>query len=92
MTEIVSVHVRISGDVQGVGFRAWAARRANSLGLSGWVRNMPNGDVEAVFRGRAADVDAVLAICRRGPPLARVARVETLGPAGPVEGAFVIRS
>ncbi|HEX9905146.1 MAG TPA: acylphosphatase [Propylenella sp.] len=91
VAEIISVHVRISGDVQGVGFRAWTERRANSLGLSGWVRNLPNGDVEAVFHGEAAGVDAMLAVCRKGPPLARVARIEMLGPTAPVGGVFAVR-
>src|SRR5687768_17659563 len=51
-TETRSVHVRISGQVQGVSFRDWTQRRAAALGLSGWVRNLANGDVEGVFRDR----------------------------------------
>ena len=67
MAETRAVHVLISGFVQGVGYRAWAERRATALGLSGWVRNRSNGDVEAVFSGPAEAVDAMLAACRQGP-------------------------
>ena len=48
---IQAVHVLIMGRVQGVGYRAWVAREANAAGLSGWVRNLSSGDVEAVFSG-----------------------------------------
>jgi acylphosphatase len=91
MFEIRSVRVRISGLVQGVNFRAWTERRASALGLSGWVRNLPDGDVEAVFSGPADAVDAMLAACREGPRLARVDEVAVVGPAEPVEGRFAIR-
>ena len=66
MAETRSVQVRIAGRVQGVSFRVWTERRANALGLSGWVRNLPDGDVEAVFSGPAEAVDAMLAACREG--------------------------
>lgn len=91
MSSVRSVQVRISGFVQGVNFRAWTERRASALGLSGWVRNLPDGDVEAVFSGPADAVDAMLAACREGPRLARVDEVEIVGPAEPVEGRFAIR-
>ena len=86
------VHVRISGRVQGVSFRAWTQRRATALGLSGWVRNLASGDVEAVFSGYTEHVDAVLADCKQGPRLARVARVEIIGAPEPVSGPFRIRA
>ena len=86
-----SVHVLIGGRVQGVGFRAWTERRARSLGLAGWVRNLPDGDVEAVFSGPAEAVDAMLAACREGPRGARVTKVEVVGNAPPESGRFVIR-
>ena len=92
MAEIRAVHVSISGLVQGVGFRAWTERRAVALGLSGWVRNVWTGDVEAAFSGPADAVEAMLAACREGPPGARVERVEVLGPAEPVTGPFTIRT
>ena len=87
-----SVRVRISGRVQGVGFRAWTERRASALGLSGWVRNLPCGEVEALFCGPPAAVEAMLTACREGPRLARVEDIETLGPAEPVSGPFTIGS
>jgi acylphosphatase len=86
-----SAHVRISGRVQGVGFRAWTERRANALGLSGWVRNREDGDVEAVFSGPREAVDAMLAECRTGPRHAAVARVEILGSAPIETGHFAAR-
>lgn len=72
-----AVAARITGKVQGVWYRAWTQQEATRLGLRGWVRNCPDGSVEAVFAGPAADVDAMLQSCRRGPPEARVERVET---------------
>jgi acylphosphatase len=69
-------HVHVSGLVQGVGFRWYATRRARELGLSGWVRNLPDGRVEAVFEGEDEAVDTMVAWCGRGPSGARVERVE----------------
>ena len=92
MAETRSVQVRISGRVQGVSFRVWTERRANALGLSGWVRNCPDGRVEAVFSGPAEAVDAMLAACREGPRLARVEKVEIVGDVEPPSGPFTIRS
>lgn len=66
------VRVRVSGKVQGVFFRATCAERARALHLSGWVRNARDGGVEAVFEGDPESVEAMLAWCRAGPPLARV--------------------
>ena len=68
--------VVIRGRVQGVFFRAEARDRARSLGLAGWVRNNPDGTVEAVFEGDRGRVDSMLAWCRRGPALAQVDDVE----------------
>jgi acylphosphatase len=70
------VHVAIHGQVQGVGYRAWTARRAGSRGLKGWVRNCRDGSVEAVFAGEADEVEAMIAECRDGPYGARVVTVE----------------
>ena len=92
MSTTRSVHVRIFGRVQGVSFRVWTERRANALGLSGWVRNLRDGSVEAVFSGPSDAVDAMLAACRDGPRLARVDKVEVIGAAEPVAGQFTIRS
>jgi acylphosphatase len=86
-----SVRVLISGGVQGVGFRYWTERQAGRLGLSGWVRNLASGDVEALFSGPREALDAMLAACREGPREARVARVEVVGEEEPVTGGFEIR-
>jgi acylphosphatase len=78
------VRVVVHGRVQGVFFRDTCRRTANQLGVSGWVRNRPDGAVEAVFEGAADDVDAMLAWCRSGPPMAKVDSVES--EEEPVEG------
>ena len=86
---IRSVHVRIGGRVQGVGYRAWTVDEAQRRGLSGWVRNRADGDVEAVFSGPAATVDDMIAACRRGPFSARVDHV-MIDVAEPVSGPFTV--
>ncbi len=70
--------------MQGVGFRYATRRRAESRGVYGWVRNNPDGTVEAVFEGEPEQVDALVAWCRRGPSGARVdeVRVELEAPSG----------
>ena len=74
-----TVHLRIEGRVQGVGYRAFVEMRAAALALNGWVRNRRDGSVEAVVQGRPATVDNMLEQCRRGPPGSRVDRVEIIG-------------
>ncbi len=68
----VRAHVVISGRVQGVCFRMETERAAANVNVLGWVRNRPDGTVEAVFEGDRKDVDQMLAWCRQGPPLAKV--------------------
>jgi acylphosphatase len=65
-------HVTIKGRVQGVGYRYFVEREAQSRDLEGWVRNRRDGSVEAVFAGPAEAVAAMIAACRRGPSSARV--------------------
>ena len=65
-------HVTIRGRVQGVGYRYFVEREAQSRDLEGWVRNRRNGSVEAVFAGPAGAVTAMIAACRSGPSSARV--------------------
>ena len=69
-------HVIIRGRVQGVGYRAWTEVTALEHGLEGWVRNRRDGSVEAVFGGVADGVAAMIADCRRGPPGARIERID----------------
>lgn len=73
MTKVL--HASISGRVQGVGYRAWVAREAESLGLRGWVRNRRDGSVEAVFKGGEDAVVRMLDECWQGPRGAKVDNV-----------------
>jgi acylphosphatase len=68
--------VVVHGFVQGVGFRFAVERAAASRGVSGWVRNRPDGTVEAVFEGERPDVEALVELCRQGPRGAEVERVD----------------
>lgn len=76
MAEPHAVRLLISGRVQGVGFRAWAARKAADLGLAGWVRNLTDGRVEALVQGPGVDVARFIQLCHRGPTMARVDLVD----------------
>jgi acylphosphatase len=78
----VTRHLRISGRVQGVGYRDALRSEALARGVSGWVRNRRDGTVEAVLQGSAEDVDAVIAWTGRGPPAAKVAAVQVVEAAG----------
>lgn len=69
-------HLLIGGRVQGVFYRASCADEAQRLGLGGWVRNLPDGRVEAVAEGPREDVERFIEWCRHGPPMSRVAGVE----------------
>ncbi|MGH2672568.1 MAG: acylphosphatase [Actinomycetota bacterium] len=77
------VRVTVSGRVQGVFFRATCARLARDAGLGGYVRNLPDGRLEAAFEGEKRAVDAIVDWCRRGPDLALVDSVEVV-PEDPV--------
>jgi len=72
----VRVHIFVSGRVQGVFFRSETRYEANRRNVAGWVRNTHDGRVEAVFEGEKEDVEKVIDFCRRGPPGARVAKVD----------------
>jgi len=78
----VTLHLIIAGHVQGVGYRYALRGEALARGVAGWVRNRRDGTVEAVLQGDAAAVDAVLAWARRGPPAARVERVDARAAPG----------
>jgi acylphosphatase len=67
--------VRVSGRVQGVGYRAWVEHQARNHSLEGWVRNRRDGSVEALFAGPETLVSEMVARCHRGPSSARVAGV-----------------
>lgn len=92
------MHVIVSGEVQGVGYRYTMRMVARDEGVSGWVRNREDGSVEAEFSGTAAQVDAVLAWMAEGPPGSRVtdarvsdARVSDAAGPAPLPVPFEVR-
>ena len=89
----VALRATVSGRVQGVFFRDSTRREAEALGLSGWVRNLPDGRVEAWFIGPRAACERALAFLRVGPPRAQVTGVEFEWDTAPVDApsAFEIR-
>ena len=89
--ESVRRRVVVDGFVQGVGFRASCARRAVDAGLAGWVRNLEDGRVEAVFEGPLDAVESLVAWCRQGPPFARVTRVTLDVEPAVAEVGFTVR-
>jgi acylphosphatase len=82
----IRAYVVVSGRVQGVSFRHYTCRRAQDLGVVGWVRNLPDGSVEGMFEGEEPAVRALVEWCRSGPPSARVDQVEE--HAGDYTGEF----
>ena len=74
----VRAHVFISGRVQGVFFRSEARQEAKKMGIAGWVRNTPDGKVEAVFEGEEKSVKEIIEFCKRGPPGASVTDVQVV--------------
>ena len=88
-----SLLIRIHGRVQGVGYRAWACAQARELGLSGWVRNEPDGSVTALVAGMAESVDGMLLRLHAGPPGARVAEIVLEDPQeeAPGPGFLILR-
>ena len=85
------VHVFVTGRVQGVFFRAECAREARSRGVAGFVRNVPDGRVEAAFEGPVQAVDDLVAWCHRGTEWSRVDGVEVAEETPRGEGAFDVR-
>ncbi|MEM3458044.1 MAG: acylphosphatase [Candidatus Bathyarchaeia archaeon] len=71
-------HVIISGRVQGVFFRSETQHEARKYSVKGWVRNLPDGRVEAVFEGEEENVKKLIEFCKRGPPSARVTEVNVV--------------
>lgn len=89
MTESnVRAHVVVSGLVQGVCYRYFTVEQANGLGLAGWVRNMPTGDVEAEIEGERSAVEALIKAMKVGPRTARVTdlKLEWIEPVGDESG------
>jgi acylphosphatase len=76
--DITTIHLIISGRVQGVGYRNWMAKTAQSMGLTGWVRNLPDGRVEAVASGEAEDIERLITQCHKGPLMAKVTDIQSV--------------
>ena len=72
----VRAHVFVNGRVQGIFFRSETRYEANRRNVTGWVRNLPDGRVEAVFEGERGDVEKLIEFCKRGPPGAKVTKVQ----------------
>jgi acylphosphatase len=83
--------VRVTGRVQGVFYRGWTRDEAESLGLTGWVRNERDGSVMALLVGPDAQVEAMLAAMRHGPPAAQVANVTVAAAEPEPTAGFEIR-
>ena len=87
---MVSRHVHVTGRVQGVWFRAWTQKEAQSRGVSGWIRNRSDGSVEAVLSGASPAVEALIAALHEGPPNAEVEHVHVTDTAPPADPGFRI--
>jgi len=91
-TAMETVRLRITGRVQGVGYRLWATRMAANLGLRGWVRNRSDGGVETLVTGAPEDVAAMVEASRKGPIGAYVAEVTAVPDKDDGSHGFVARS
>ena len=78
MTDEARVHIFVSGRVQGVFFRENTRKRAKKLGITGWVRNLPDGRLEAIFEGDKDKVEELINWTKRGPMFAKVNGLETV--------------
>ena len=92
---MLKVRVFISGLVQGVFYRSWTQKTAQSLGISGWVRNLADGRVEAVFVGEKEKVEKMVKLCYQGSPTSSVEKIEVVEKGkiqvDPFDGQFLIR-
>ena len=91
MADRIAKRVRVSGTVQGVWYRKWCAEQAVSLGVNGFVRNRLDGSVEALFVGKAKDVDCLIERCYHGPDKAVVDAIEIEDAKGFVPSRFEVK-
>ena len=91
MSDRVAKRVVVHGSVQGVFFRDTTRRKAQERGVTGWVRNCPDGTVEALFEGEREAVEALVAFARQGPRGASVERVDVSDAPPEGGGGFAIR-
>ena len=87
MEENLRIHLIITGRVQAVWYRGSAQKTARRLGLSGWVRNLPDNSVELVAEGPTGQLDKLVKWCQEGPPLAHVTDIRT--KRSPARGEFL---
>jgi acylphosphatase len=73
---ITRAHLFIFGDVTGVGYRSWTVRKATKLDLTGWVRNVTKGEVEAVIEGEKNRIEEMIEMFRKGPDVAWVQKID----------------
>ncbi|MEK6934695.1 MAG: acylphosphatase [Nanoarchaeota archaeon] len=85
------VHLFISGNVQGVFFRAFVRERAINLGLNGWVKNLEDGRVESVFEGENDKVNRMVELCKKGPSSANIKNINVIKEEVQRERSFVVR-
>lgn len=86
---MIGLRFRVTGRVQGVGYRAWTCRTATQLGLVGWVRNLEDGSVEGLCCGPQTAVDALVGSLRKGPTHAQVAQLRTAPAPAEAFASFV---
>jgi len=91
MSDRTRAHVYVSGKVQGVYFRATTRDEARTRDVDGWVRNLPDGRVEAVFEGPREDVEEMVAFCHEGSSTARVEDIEVTYEDLQGEAGFEVR-
>jgi acylphosphatase len=89
--EIITMNIRIEGDVQGVGFRDFAIREATARKLKGWVRNRTDGSLEAVASGPRTVVESFITACVKGPRGARVTAFNLMPTEAPASLGFMRR-
>ncbi len=87
--DVTTLRVRVEGNVQGVGFRAFAVRQALALSLKGWVRNRTDGALEALVTGQVKDVERFVQACMRGPEGAKVKNIDLIADTDPGSQGFV---
>jgi acylphosphatase len=74
----IKAHIFVEGKVQGVVYRSWVKRMAEELKVNGWVKNLDDGRVEAIFEGKRDKVDELIELCKQGSPNAKVAHVDVI--------------
>jgi len=88
--EVTTLRVKVEGNVQGVGFRAFAVRQAVGLNLKGWARNLADGAMEAMVTGEVKDVEKFIQACMKGPAGAKVNNIDLLADTDSGGEGFIV--